>query len=53
MDRLFTVTLIVTGIVFVLVHALLAYFVWRFRGSPGADAPSTSANTGAWRSPQP
>ncbi len=30
-DGLFTTTLVITGIVFVLVHALLAYFVWRYR----------------------
>ncbi|MEN3026845.1 MAG: cytochrome c oxidase subunit II [Chlorobiota bacterium] len=30
-DQLFTVTLVLTGIVFVLVHLLLAYFVWRYR----------------------
>jgi cytochrome c oxidase subunit 2 len=29
-DRLFYSTLIITGMVFVLVHALLALFVWRF-----------------------
>ncbi len=30
-DRLFTVTMVITGIVFVLVHLLLAYFLWRYR----------------------
>jgi cytochrome c oxidase subunit 2 len=30
-DTLFNITLVVTGIVFVLVHVLLAYFVWRYR----------------------
>lgn len=29
-DRLFTVTLAVTGMVFILVHLLLALFVWRY-----------------------
>lgn len=30
-DRLFGITLVLTGIVFVVVHLLLAYFVWRYR----------------------
>ncbi len=30
-DNLFTITLAITGSVFVLVHLLLAYFVWRYR----------------------
>jgi len=35
-DRLFTITLIVTGIAFILVHLLLGIFVWRYadRGQP-------------------
>ncbi len=38
-DALFTVTLVVTGIVFILVHLLLAYFVWRYRArSPQQQA---------------
>lgn len=37
-DRLFTVTLLITGVVFVLVHGLLAYSVWRFRGDPSRRA---------------
>jgi cytochrome c oxidase subunit 2 len=38
-DRLFTITLVITGIVFVLVHLLLAYFVWRYRArSPEQQA---------------
>ncbi|MCS7155227.1 MAG: cytochrome c oxidase subunit II [Bacteroidota bacterium] len=51
MDRLFTVTLIVTGVVFVLVHTLLAYFVWRFRGSPERRAEHIREHRGleiAW-----
>lgn len=30
-DNLFMITLALTGIVFLLVHVLLAYFVWRYR----------------------
>lgn len=35
-DRLFTITLIVTGIAFILVHLLLGLFAWRYadRGQP-------------------
>jgi cytochrome c oxidase subunit 2 len=36
-DRLFYVTLIVTGIVFVLVHVLLAWFIWRGSRRAAAD----------------
>ncbi len=32
-DRLFYTTLIITGVVFVLVHVLLALFVWRYAAS--------------------
>ncbi|MCS6966389.1 MAG: cytochrome c oxidase subunit II [Candidatus Kapabacteria bacterium] len=30
-DWLFDITMVITGIVFVVVHLLLAYFVWRYR----------------------
>lgn len=37
-DRLFTTTLIVTGIVFVGAHILLAFFVWRYGAHGGERA---------------
>ncbi len=37
-DRLFYTTLVVTGIVFVGVHALLAFFVWRYGARGGERA---------------
>jgi cytochrome c oxidase subunit 2 len=38
LDRLFDVTLWTTGLVFVLIHLLLGYFVIRYRARPGARA---------------
>ncbi len=35
LDNIFNVTLIITGIVFVLTHILLFYFAWKYSGKPG------------------
>jgi len=43
-DTLFTVTLVITGIVFVLVQSLLAFLVFRFAGSE-EGGQSTSPRT--------
>lgn len=37
-DSLFTMTLIITGFIFVLVHVALFYYAWAYRGRPGMKA---------------
>lgn len=37
-DRLFTITLLLTGVVFVAVHVVLALFIWRY--AAGGDRPA-------------
>ncbi|MFA0767425.1 MAG: hypothetical protein OXFUSZZB_000753 [Candidatus Fervidibacter sp.] len=37
-DRLFVITLVITGVVFILVQSLLALFVFRYRGENGRRA---------------
>lgn len=44
-DQLFMITLLLTGIVFIAVHIVLAYFVWRYRERPGATAAYITHNT--------
>lgn len=44
-DNLFMITLVITGIVFVAVHVVLAYFVWRYRGRPERKAAYITHNT--------
>ena len=35
LDNIFNITLIITGIVFVITHILLFYFAWKYSGKPG------------------
>jgi len=35
LDNIFNVTLVITGIVFVITHILLFYFAWKYSGRPG------------------
>ncbi len=44
-DNLFMLTLLITGIVFIAVHVVLAYFIWRYRGRPDRKAAYITHNT--------
>ncbi len=35
LDNIFNITLVITGIVFVITHVLLFYFAWKYSGKPG------------------
>jgi cytochrome c oxidase subunit 2 len=44
-DNLFMITLLVTGVVFIAVHLVLAWFVWRYREQDHAQAAYITHNT--------